>query len=155
MKIYLVRHGEAVSSDVDPARPLSEKGRASVRGVADLLKPSDLKVESAFHSGKARAEQTAEILSEAIVPERGIFSREGLFPNDPVQPVKDFVESLERDVLIVGHLPFMEKLASLMISGRDNASVMKFSAGTTACFEKQPEESWRLLWSIDPAIIRS
>ncbi len=33
MLVYLVRHGEAVPAEVDPARPLSEKGRAEVEGI--------------------------------------------------------------------------------------------------------------------------
>jgi integrase len=38
MKVYLVRHGEAVSSGVDPKRPLSELGRADVHKVASFVK---------------------------------------------------------------------------------------------------------------------
>lgn len=31
MLVYLVRHGEAVPAEADPARPLSEKGRVEIK----------------------------------------------------------------------------------------------------------------------------
>ena len=37
MKLYLVRHGEAVSRSQDPERPLSQRGRSDVEGVATRL----------------------------------------------------------------------------------------------------------------------
>ena len=37
MDVYLVQHGEAVSEEQDPQRPLSEAGSAAVARVASVL----------------------------------------------------------------------------------------------------------------------
>ncbi|MCZ2845213.1 MAG: histidine phosphatase family protein [Candidatus Bathyarchaeota archaeon] len=66
MKLYLVQHAEAKQEEEDPARPLSEKGWENLDKISDFLKGKDIKVSKIFHSGKLRAKQTAEKLSEAI-----------------------------------------------------------------------------------------
>ena len=57
--LYLVQHGEAVGESVDPNRPLSAHGRATVEQVAACAARLGLKVDQIRHSGKLRAEQTA------------------------------------------------------------------------------------------------
>ena len=37
MKLFLVRHGTALSKEADPSRPLSELGKADVRRMARHL----------------------------------------------------------------------------------------------------------------------
>ena len=66
MRLYVVRHGDAVSEKVDPARPLSEEGCGTVQSIASFLKESGVRVSRVFHSGKARAAQTAAILAESV-----------------------------------------------------------------------------------------
>ncbi|MHC4639005.1 MAG: phosphohistidine phosphatase SixA, partial [Planctomycetota bacterium] len=105
MKVYLVRHGAAVSSEANPQRPLSEQGRAGVEKVATFIKPLDLSVEHAWHSGKLRAAQTAEILAETVEVEKDCLAREGLRPNDDVSTIADELEAYDTDLMIVGHLP--------------------------------------------------
>jgi len=52
MKVYLVQHGQSVSEDVDPARPLSEKGQKDMEKVARFLKGVNLKITIIFKAGK-------------------------------------------------------------------------------------------------------
>jgi len=68
MKVYLVQHAEAMSEEQNPERPLTELGRQHTRSVADLAARMGVEVEQVRHSGKTRAEQTAEILGEALGP---------------------------------------------------------------------------------------
>ncbi|MEA3276673.1 MAG: histidine phosphatase family protein, partial [Pseudomonadota bacterium] len=68
MRIYLTQHGLAVPKDVDPDRPLNERGREDMRRLADFLDKAGVHVEQVLHSGKTRAEQTAAILAEALLP---------------------------------------------------------------------------------------
>ena len=60
MRLYLVHHGEAVPPGVDPQRPLSEGGSASVEQVAEKAAMQGAKPAVVWHSGKLRARQTAE-----------------------------------------------------------------------------------------------
>lgn len=67
MKLYLVQHGEAVSKQEDPERPLSEQGTRDVQAMAGFLKHAGIKVVRVWHSGKRRAEQTAIILAKVVL----------------------------------------------------------------------------------------
>ena len=72
MKILLAQHGDSLPEHVDPERPLSDRGRDDVMGMARLLGASGVRVRRICHSGKLRACQTAELLapdvaSDAIV----------------------------------------------------------------------------------------
>ena len=63
MRLYLVQHGDAIPERVDPERPLSAKGRRDVEAVARLLASAGTRAVRVAHSGKLRAQQTAEVLA--------------------------------------------------------------------------------------------
>ena len=153
MKLYLVRHGQAVSSEVDPQRPLSEQGRVGVEKVALFIKPLDLSVEYAWHSDKLRAAQTAEILAEAVEVQKDCSSRQGLRPNDDVLTIADELEAYNTDLMIVGHLPFLGYLTSLLVACRENANVAAFDAGAIACLNRSNPGQWQIEWIITPELI--
>ena len=66
MKLYLVQHGEAKSEKEDPDRSLTDRGTAEIRAVAEAAKRAGLKPAQIYHSGKTRAQQTADILADAL-----------------------------------------------------------------------------------------
>jgi len=66
MKVYLVRHGQAVAPQVDSSQPLSDEGRNEIQHIARTLKNMNVTVHSVYHSGKLRAEESAMILAEAL-----------------------------------------------------------------------------------------
>ena len=119
MRLYLVQHGDAELKEVDPDRPLTAVGAGDVKRMATFLRGRQLSVSAIWHSGKTRAAQTAELLSEAFAAEGGIRQRDGLAPNDPVGPVRRAVEAAGADLMIVGHLPFLGKHASLLLTGEE------------------------------------
>ena len=82
MKLYLVRHGNALAPDQDPESPLSEKGIRETKKMATVLAHFNLELGAVWHSTKQRARQTAEILHVGTPIEK-----EGLKPNDPVEPI--------------------------------------------------------------------
>ena len=153
MKVYLVRHGEAVSSDVDPERPLSEQGRADVEKVASFIKHLDIHVEHIWHSGKPRAAQTAEIVAGSVTAEKGCTARKGLKPNDSVSDIADELEAYDTDLMIAGHLPFLGNLASLLASGKKKTDVLALSAGAIACLNREDPGVWRIDLVVPPEIL--
>ena len=153
MKIYLIRHGDAVSSDVDPQRPLSEQGRADIDKIASFVSPLRISVEHIWHSGKLRAAQTAEILSGAVSAAKGCSAREGLGPNADVSAIADELEAYDTDLMIVGHLPFLWNLVSLLAAGRETADVAAFSAGAVACLKRRDPGLWQIDWMVTPEIL--
>jgi phosphohistidine phosphatase len=153
MKVYLVRHGEAVSSGVDPKRPLSKQGFADVQKVAAFIKPLRISIEHIRHSGKLRAAQTAEILAESVKVEKGCSAHEALGPNDDVTILADELDAYDTDVMIVGHLPFLAYLTSLLLAGKETANVAAFDAGSIACLNRSDRGQWQIEWMITPAFL--
>lgn len=153
MKVYLVRHGDAVSSSVDPQRPLSEQGLADIRRIASFVRPLEISVEHIWHSGKLRAVQTAEILAEAVEAAKNCSSRDDLGPNSDASTVADELEAYDTDLMIVGHLPFLWNLTSLLATGRETADVIGFSAGAMACLERRSPGVWQINWMVSPEIM--
>ena len=117
MRVYLTQHGLAVPKDIDPDRPLSEQGRQDVRCLAELLEHAGIRVAQVFHSGKTRAEQTAALLAAPLLSAGRPQARAGLDPNDAVEPFYREISAWTGDTLIVGHLPFLGRLASLVLAG--------------------------------------
>jgi phosphohistidine phosphatase len=152
MRLYLIQHGEAKPEDVDPRRSLTEKGVADVSTVAGFLKPLQVTVRAVFHSGKTRALQTAEILAEVV---RGgdLKAHGGLAPNDPVDSVKDEIAQTFDDLMIVGHLPFLGKLASVLVAGSESADAVAFRQGGIVCLERDEKGAWRVRWMVTPDLL--
>jgi len=150
MKVYLVRHGEAVSSQFDPQRPLSEEGIADIRKVASFIKPLEISVEHIRHSGKLRAAQTAEILAGAVLVQKDCSAHKDLGPNDDVTIIADELDAYDTDMILVGHLPFLANLASLLVAGKQTANVVAFDAGSIACLNRRDPGQWQICWMVTP-----
>lgn len=153
MKLYLVQHAKAVSEDVDPERPLSDQGRRDIQKVADFIKPLNLSVDSLWHSTKTRAIQTAEILAEIIKINKEKIEREGLAPNDDVTAIKDELIAAQRDTMIVSHMPFVSKLASLLLTGNESADTVAFRQGGIVALSSSEENQWQVEWMVTPELL--
>jgi phosphohistidine phosphatase len=153
MRIYLVQHGEAVAAEVDPERPLSAAGEADVRRIAAVLRGNGVGVARILHSGKRRAEQTAEVLAAALGPKIQPEARAGLNPNDPTAGLADETAGWEQDTMLVGHLPFMARLASRLIAGREDADVVAFRPGSVLCLERTEQRGWTIAWMLRPDLL--
>ena len=153
MKLYLVRHGNALDKSVDAERPLSEEGRAQASKMAGFLAPLQIEAQAIWHSGKPRARETAEALAEAIESRTGLIGRDGLAPNDPVENIALELEAADSDLMVVGHMPFMGLLASWLLANRD-ASFVSFDEAAVACLERAGRGQWVLLWHVSPGVVR-
>ncbi len=151
MKLYLVQHGEAVEQSENPERPLTAAGRAEVEAVGRLLRSVQLEIPRIEHSGKARAKETAEILAEAVAATE-LAIRKDLSPNDPVDIVAKSLRNADTDLMLVGHLPFMTKLASLLVTGDEYADVVAFQKGAVLCLQREDDATWRIAWMVVPRI---
>ncbi len=149
LRCYLVRHGEAVSAALDPQRPLSAHGRAQVAELGQLALSRNVTVAEVLHSGILRARQTAEILAGYLQPPGGLRLSVGLLPEDDPECVKIELEAAVEPILLVGHLPFMDRLASLLLRGDRGLSKAEFSPATMVSCAKI-EAMWRIEWQIGP-----
>ncbi len=153
MRIYLMQHGRPVSKEENPDRPLSDQGRDDVVRMAQCLAKCGITAEVLYHSGKTRARQTAEIINANLPLGRGILQKEGLSPMDDVHPIADMLNGREKDIMIVGHLPHLAKLASLLVTGSDAGSIVLFQQGGVVCLEKGENRDWGVAWMLVPMVI--
>jgi phosphohistidine phosphatase len=153
VRLYLVRHGEAVPQNVHPERPLTAAGRASVARTAEFLDRAGLRVDSIVHSTKARARETAELLAERLGSGAPIQEHQGLAPLDPVEPIAAEAERWTSDRMLVGHLPFMERLTARLLTGDADREGFAFAAGSVACLQRRGAGEWILVWMIPPELL--
>jgi len=150
MRIYLVQHGKAKSKQEDPSRPLTAEGIQESTQTSALLSRTDLSVSRILHSGKARAQQTADILALGIQPRPKIETREGLAPMDDPQQIAETLAESSDDVVMVGHLPHLERLTSLLLT--EEADLVAFQNSGIVCLERDRGNSWSLRWAIPPQL---
>jgi phosphohistidine phosphatase len=153
MKLYLVQHGEAVSGQEDPARPLSEQGLQDVQVMAAFLGAAGIRVARVWHSGKRRAEQTAEILARAVLSGGRAEAVEGISPNDSVSEFATDADVWEEDTLVVGHLPFMSRLVSLLTTGETDTEVVQYQPGSVVYLERLDAEQWVIAGMLRPGLL--
>jgi phosphohistidine phosphatase len=154
MDIYLMQHGVAAAEADDPARPLTDAGRAAVTRVAIRAQAARVSIDRFLHSGKLRAEQTAQIVAAALGT-ASIEARDGLAPNDPVAPIADWLrnETDAGSLALVGHLPFLDRLASLLIADDQDTQVIAFqNAGLVALVPKPDRAGFAVGWVLTPEI---
>jgi phosphohistidine phosphatase len=148
VRLFLVHHGEAVGSEVDPQRPLSPRGRERVGGLAADAASRGVRPEVIWHSGKLRARQTAEAFRDACNPLAEFAPSRDLQPDDPPGAIVDRVAAATRDVMLVGHFPHLPNLLTLLLAGR-NESNASFPRHGLVVLERSGEggtwsEAWRL-----------
>jgi len=153
VKLYLVQHGEAKREEEDPARPLTDKGREEARRIARYIAKAGVSVDKILHSGKLRAAQTAEIMAEALSPRGGVEQADGLDPLADPQIWADRLRTLKEDLMLVGHLPHLSRLASLLLTGRTDLEPIKFRMAGVVCLERDESGKWSLLWAIRPELV--
>lgn len=148
--LVLVRHGQAKSTEEDPARPLSVTGRQQAETMSNWLARLGLEVEEVRHSGKPRAQQTAEILAGRLgLAPAQVRRVPGLSPSDDVEPVAQGLESDRRSVMLVGHLPFLNKLASRLLTGDADRTSLRFAEVGTVVLARN-SGNWLLVAVISP-----
>ena len=153
MALYLVQHGKCLSKEQDPEQSLSQVGIEEVNRICSHMAAHAVDVGSIEHSVKKRARQTAEYLAAALKPKNGILEKQGLKPMDDVAfMARDM--GVEENRMLVGHLPFMEKMVSFLVTGTLDPAIFKFRNGGVVCLDQLPEKkSWYIRWAVVPEIV--
>ena len=152
MALFLVQHGKSLPRDKDPQKGLSEEGLAETELIAQVAKGYKVRVDGISHSGKTRARQTADIFEAALKPSGGIHEHIGLNPLDDVTTFAHTIDPTE-DIMLVGHLPFMERLTAYLITGSIEKPVFKFQNSGIVCLDKDLDtQSWVIKWTLMPNI---
>ncbi len=152
MLIFLVQHGEAKWEAEDPERPLTEKGNAEVQRMGVWAARVGVSPAQIRHSGKRRAEETAAILAEHLAPSKGAVAVSGLKPGDDVRPLGEALQDEHAPLMLVGHLPHLTRLASLLVAGDPEAAVVQFRNAGVVCLSRE-SGIWSLAWAVTPELV--
>jgi phosphohistidine phosphatase len=162
LDLFLVRHAFAAHADParwpdDAERPLTEEGitrfRVAARGLRRLVPAIDVMLSS----GYARAWQTAELLHDAA----GWHEPEECPALEAGRPATSALDVLqgrtERSIALVGHEPYLSRLASLLCTGSEDGLQLELKKGAVASLSfAGPVEPARgyLRWTVPPKILR-
>lgn len=153
MKLYLGQHGEAKPKVEDSNRPLTAKGLAEVEDVANLANMLHVRPVKILHSEKLRAKQTAQSIASILDVIVEAKPDPNLGPTDNVKQWVARMSEREEDLMLIGHLPFMDKLSAILLSGDEDSKIVQFRYGTIICIDRHPDGVWRLKWIIAPDLI--
>jgi phosphohistidine phosphatase len=157
MQLYLMRHGDAKKNEPGV---LSKRGKKESKRIAESLsKPLGnplMEISKILCSGEIRAKETAEIVSKKLnVP---VEETEGLNPEHDVHLLLDMINEKNGNIMLVGHLPNLSKLASLLLLGEERdllgkeRALFDFKKSSVACLESC-DDGWILKFFITPEIL--
>jgi phosphohistidine phosphatase len=154
MLLYLVQHGEAKSEEEDPERGLTDKGFRDIARVALFCREQAVQPGIIYHSGKKRALQTAQVFSDHLRPGKGMSATDGLAPRDDPAAWARRAAEMNEDVMLAGHLPFMAKLAGLLLCGDQERTFVDFKMGGIVCLKRFDGGKWTIEWMVVPEMVR-
>jgi phosphohistidine phosphatase len=153
MKLYCVRHCEALAPDVDPERGLSEQGRSDAQKLAEHIKQQKIIIPCVMHSGIKRAHETADYIAEACMSEEIVADPQLLDDQADVLVVAEKVKYWTRDTVLVGHMPYMSNLVSVLLMDSEsgvNPHLLTYAPGTMVCLAQVADGRWVIDWIIKP-----
>jgi phosphohistidine phosphatase len=137
MNLYILRHAIAVEHGTpgyenDADRPLTDDGRRKLRRVAKAMGAMELSFGLILTSPYARARETAEVVARALGESDRLEFTEALTPAGSTTQLVDLLNQREpklKNVLLVGHEPYLSELISLWVSGAPGCAVTMKKAG--------------------------
>ena len=146
MFLYLAHHGDAVGPDVDPQRPLSRRGGDQVDTLSRQAAAHDAHPNVIWHSGKLRARQTAEAYWRVCNPLAEVSATRWMQPDDPPR-LADLLQVETRDVMLVGHMPHLDRLLRHLLDGTCTPS--PFPPHGVVALERTAS-GWDERWRLEP-----
>lgn len=154
MRLYLIQHGIAKSKDEDPERPLNVQGQTESETLAYFISGKLREIpQFIYHSGKARARETAEIFGAALEATAAVDAAEDLAPADKPGTWFNRIKGIVDDTMLVGHLPHLSRLASLILTGDSESEVVSFVNSGVVCLERDGSDHWSVAWVVVPEVV--
>lgn len=155
MALYLVQHGISLAKEIDPQKGLSDKGKTETELIAKVAKGYDITIDTIVHSTKKRAEETAAILHHTLEVNPPLVSRTEIGPLDDVVLFAKGL-SAEKKLMVVGHLPFLQRLLSYLVTGDKDTFIYQFQNSGIVCIDCRIEDdgsrNWFIKWTLNPNI---
>ncbi len=154
MYLYLVQHGLAKSKEEDPKRSLTESGLKDTEKIASYISTRcNVSVDRIIHSGKKRAVQTAEIFARFLKPSGGISFEKELEPMSIPWSWVEKLSQIEENIMIVGHLPHLKRLSSLLLCQDESKPIIDFKNSGVISLYRNESGIWFIKWIVVPSIL--
>lgn len=163
MKLYLLRHAEAVDLMPDPARQLTHRGREDATALGEYLAQHPiLQVAQIWQSPYLRARET----TECLLAGHGRLTAQvttvaDLTPEDDPRTLDGRLASLRAPLLIVGHNPHLSLLTSWLLTGDCHRLGIDFRKATLVCIDLPSalrgsvRAAGNLRWMLSPTCYRT
>lgn len=144
MKIYLLRHGEAVDAEavggMDSARILTPRGEENTRRAAEGMKLLDLNPDAILSSPYTRAYQTAQITAEVLDCNDRLEEMSELKAGADPGVLAGLAQQYDEheSLMFVGHNPDLEKFLQYLISETDRANISLKKGGLAIVEAQRP-----------------
>lgn len=162
VKLYLLRHAEAEPDEPDAERRLTAKGERQVHQLAVYLLKRDvpLEIKEIWHSPLVRAVETADLFKKELKLDAPALNAPGLLPEDDPRPMALRLACARKSVLVVGHNPQFEALASCLLSGGTQPILIDFKKCGLLHLERadsptrsRPLGTWVMGWYLVPKLL--
>jgi len=151
MKLFLMRHGQAFASSLDPNRGLTPEGRAEVARVVRQSSLQQGDIDHIMHSNVARTKETAEMVADQLVVANISAYPQWLAEDADIDTCVSMISAWEDNTMLVSHQPFLMQLLNYLYPENINSlEPIQFSTATMVCFEKTGVDAWRLQWVVSP-----
>ncbi len=154
MRLYFLRHADALPGADDAVRPLSKLGQRQSKAVADLLVNAGIVFDAAYTSPLVRARETAEI----VLPVTNRDKRLILELTDALlNEERNFTGWLKqipdgKNILLVGHNPSISNHISRLLKWPAN-STFDMSKGMLCSLRTEDRETYTLKLLIGPKLM--
>jgi phosphohistidine phosphatase len=144
MELYLVRHGDIDpnAGDAGGGPPLTEAGLAHVRRAASFAARLGVKVDEIRHSDALRSIQTAQEFETALQCARRQVT--GISPDDDINPLRREVAGLKENVMVIGHLPYLNRISGALLAQDESMPVVVFHPASLVRLDRREDARWSL-----------
>jgi len=154
MKLYLVRHAEAIErsgTTPDGRRYLTTKGRRSFRKIARRVRKAGIAPDIVYSSPLLRAVQTAEILAERLKYDGEVIVAMELSPGFDDRALRSLLSraGIPAEAAFVGHEPDLGDLAAALLALPGRFPLRKGAVLALDLDIGAPKGSAKFLWLTD------
>ena len=76
-------------------------------------------------------------------------------PNDDIEPMRVRLQTESKNVMLVGHLPYLSRLAARLLGFGADRTVVRFQMGGVLRMERDDDGSWAVGWMLVPELVKA
>ncbi len=144
MELYLVRHGDVDPNvgDAGEGPPLTEAGLAHVRRCANFAARLGVEIGEIRHSEALRSIQTAQEFEQTLrCPRKQVT---GIGPDDDINPLRREAAGLKQNVMVIGHLPYLNRIAGALLAQDESMPVVVFHPASLVRLDRREDARWSI-----------